>query len=1039
MINTLPSPPSSHWRSSALRRLIALCFSVATLFAAEAKRTFNVPAGPAEVALKLYSEQSGRGVIFSTDSLGAVKTNALRGEFTAREALNRLVAGTDLIVTADEKTGAFALTRPERPNAPRVAPLAPGDRPKPSDSSAPTDTLVLTPFEVNADKDNGYLSQNTASGSRLSAALRDTPAAITVFTSEFLQDIAATSVEELSKYAPNVEADVGYISALPNGNSLMNPTTGITVRGLPTSGGASSGRTVNFFSYIYEIDTYNTERIEFARGPNSILFGIGQAGGSFNIASRTADVRRPIVGATVRVGSYDALRGTIDLNQPIIRDKLAVRLDAVADHRLGWRPWEFSNNKRVYLALRYKPTPKTTLDFQSEGARSDFRRPRPYIGQDHITTWMAAGSPTQDAFASNTVDARGVRRIGTTPYLVAISNDSAPTVYNFANMGRTSNLLTDTTQIPMLQDFSVFPRRAVLQGPGTFNSTKFSNNTGLLRHEIRRDFFAELAVTKQVYHSDQADINGPDMTIYGDPSRLILNLPTGPRANPYVGLPYIEGIVRRRIQSDQRQDARFTTTYLADLGKIFGRHQLAGMAEHWEQKTRGATLIETKVDAPPTPGSPEDATNQIRRRTYLDFNGPVENVALADFRLTTLPGVAFTPSAAPSYNRYYLNTWMLATQSKFWRDRIVVTLGTRRDHLYSKLSQGVRGTERVGGFTTGFLRTGNGPTNKVDGKTLSQGAVLHVTNWFSVFGNHSTNFALPALNQFTLPRSPVPSPNGKTYDLGGQLGLLGGRVVARLTYYQTSVVNNSANVGTGNIQDRLNNIWNTLATTGVITAARRDQELVTANAYNYDNDSQGWEGEVVANVTPNWRLLANLSTNKTSWTNVAESVRAYMDEHRPLFQQSTSALVQSELATVDNYITNRYANVEGTQLQLSPKWSGNVRTNYTFAGKEDWLKGFSLGAGVRWRKGTLLGNTSTNPATRAPIYSGSNTIADANVGYRRRVEWLGRKTTVSVQLNVNNLFDNQRILPQTANAAGQTYNYRFQTPREWIVTTTFAF
>jgi outer membrane receptor protein involved in Fe transport len=914
---------------------------------------------------------------------------------------------------------------------------APAAPPSPS-----SETITLSPFEVSVDKDTGYISQNTASGSRLNAALRDTPAAISVFTAEFLQDIGATSVDELSKYATNVEADVGYVSALPNGNSLMNATTGITVRGLPTAGGASSGRTVNFFSYNYEIDTYNTERVEFSRGPNSILFGIGQAGGSFNIASRTADVRRPIYGATFRAGSYDAARGTLDVNQPVVRDRVAVRLDLLADHRQGWRPWEFSNQKRVYATLRFQLTPTTTFDYQAEGARSDFRRPRPYLGQDQISTWYAAGRPTAPTFTSNTVDARGVRRIGTAPYLVYVSGEPASTLYNFANMGRSSNLITDSTQLPMLRDFSLIPLGASLQGPGTFNQTRFSNNTGLLRHEITRDWFAELAVTKQVYHSDQADINGPDMTIFGDPNVNILNQPAGGPStipNPNAGRPYIEGVMRRRAQSDQRQDIRLTSAYHLDLGKILGRHQLAAMGERWEQKSRNATLIETKVEAPPTPGSPEDATNQIHRRTYLDLSGPIENIALADFRLTPLPGTGFIPSSAPTYNRYYITTWMLATQSKFWRDRLVITFGARKDRLYSKLSTGQRGTDRVGGFTTGLLRGVNGPTSHVDGRTLTQGGVVHLTKWLGVFANHSTNFALPAFNQFTLPRTPVPSPEGKTYDLGAQLGFFEGRIVTRITYYQTSVLNNSASVGTGNIQDRLNNIWNTLASTGVIAPTQRDQELVQANAYNYDNESQGWEGEVVANVTANWRLMANLSTNKTSWSNVGEAIRAYMDEHRPLFERSTSSTVQSELATVDSYVNSRYASVEGSLLQLSPKWSGNLRTNYTFSGKETWLRGVSAGAGVRWRNGTLLGYTSTNPSERQPIHSGSNTVADANLGYRRRVEWLGRKTAISVQLNVNNLFDNQHILPQTANSAGQILNYRFQTPREWFVTTSFTF
>jgi len=47
--------------------------------------------------------------------------------------------------------------------------------------------------------------------------------------------------------------------------------------------------------------------------------------------------------------------------------------------------------------------------------------------------------------------------------------------------------------------------------------------------------------------------------------------------------------------------------------------------------------------------------------------------------------------------------------------------------------------------------------------------------------------------------------------------------------------------------------------------------------------------------------------------------------------------------------------------------------------------------------------------------------------------------TTSIQLNVNNLFDNQHILPQTANSEGQILNYRFQTPVEWIISTTVSF
>src|SRR3954470_23717266 len=54
--------------------------------------------------------------------------------------------------------------------------------------------IELTPFEVRSDLDTGYLGMDTASGSRLNTKLRDTPASISVFTAEFLNDMAATTI-----------------------------------------------------------------------------------------------------------------------------------------------------------------------------------------------------------------------------------------------------------------------------------------------------------------------------------------------------------------------------------------------------------------------------------------------------------------------------------------------------------------------------------------------------------------------------------------------------------------------------------------------------------------------------------------------------------------------------------------------------------------------------------------------------------------------------------------------------------------------------
>jgi iron complex outermembrane recepter protein len=916
-------------------------------------------------------------------------------------------------------------------------------------AATPTEDKVveLTPFEVRTDRDTGYLGMDTASGSRLNTKLSDTPASISIFTAEFLSDIAATNIADVAKYAANTEFDVGYVSGNPNGNGMMNAAQNLTVRGLPTTGGPSNGRTVNFLSYPIEIDTYNTSRVEFSRGPNSILFGLGQPGGTFNTQSRTADVNRPIVSLGVQTGSWHALRGTIDVNTPLIRNKLALRLDAVMEHSAGWRPWEYTDNKRAYVALRYQITPKTTLDLESELVKQNFNHPRPYLGPDHISAWLKAGRPLISApYTNSTPDPiSGIRRVSSTDQFSYIAGGASagttPFLVNFRNTARTANPLNSTGITPMIQDFSLVPQEAVLGGAGTFHKLHFNDHTALLRHEFSRNLYTEVSVNRMELRSDQRDINGPDLALWYDPNTQLYNNPGGGAAatipNPNVGKPYVEAYLQKRNQMDRRTDIRDTLAYHLNLGRIFGDHQFGALGEHWEQKTRSATYVPSLFGTPAVPNAPENASNLVWERTYVDLAGPVENIGLANFNEINLPNVGYIPKANPSYNRYYLNSYMLAVQSKFWNDRVVVTLGDRHDYLYSKLSNGVRSPELVGGYTVGFLTPGPASAYKYSARTQTNGVVFHTFRWLSLFYNGSNNIAIPPLNQFTIPRSPVPGPRGKTEDMGILLNLFGGRVTSRITYYQTAVVNSSTSLGVGNVQDHINNIWSTMMTTGMISAAQYSQNVVQANAYSFDNASQGWEGEIIANLTPNWRLMTNVSTNKTSLTNVALTVRQYIAANRDAWIATGNASILDQLKQLEDYVKPNLIDVDGGSLPMTAKWTGNLRTDYTI--RTGRLKGVNAGFGGRTRVGTFLGYTTTDPTTRRELTAGSNTIFDANLGYATRMPWRGADHRVKFQLNVNNVFDNQRLIALKSNALNQVLNYRFQTPRQFIVRATMDY
>ncbi len=85
----------------------------------EAKRSFDLPRGDAATTLRQFAAASGRSLVFVTDKVRGETTNALRGEYTPREALERMLAGSALEAAQDAATGALVVSRK------RVADAAP--------------------------------------------------------------------------------------------------------------------------------------------------------------------------------------------------------------------------------------------------------------------------------------------------------------------------------------------------------------------------------------------------------------------------------------------------------------------------------------------------------------------------------------------------------------------------------------------------------------------------------------------------------------------------------------------------------------------------------------------------------------------------------------------------------------------------------------------------------------------------------------------------------------------------------------------------
>jgi iron complex outermembrane receptor protein len=112
----------------AVARLLVLVLWLSLWATAEGsegrRKNYTLPADDAPQALTKFAEQSGEQVIYLLNQVKGVRTNPVNGRFTAREAIERLIADTVLRVVADQPTGAFMIQRieePARPETPKKA------------------------------------------------------------------------------------------------------------------------------------------------------------------------------------------------------------------------------------------------------------------------------------------------------------------------------------------------------------------------------------------------------------------------------------------------------------------------------------------------------------------------------------------------------------------------------------------------------------------------------------------------------------------------------------------------------------------------------------------------------------------------------------------------------------------------------------------------------------------------------------------------------------------------------------------------------
>lgn len=260
------------------------------------------------------------------------------------------------------------------------------------------ESIELSPFIVDASGDfDGYRATSTLAGSRIKTDLKDVAASVTVLTSEFLDDLGAKDVASAMAFVSGAENDSTYhqesVASLGGPNGYVggdfgdnNTRTGeIRVRGL---GRASS--VVNFIEVLGSTDRYNTERVEFLRGSNSILFGLAEPAGLVNSSTKVAGVRRSATKVENKIDHFGSNRVMLDHNQVLIPGRLAVRGVALYDDSRFSVDTAFQRDKRGFATATYQPFKGTTIRAYAEQTESVGRRPNYRTVQDNVSEWQRA-------------------------------------------------------------------------------------------------------------------------------------------------------------------------------------------------------------------------------------------------------------------------------------------------------------------------------------------------------------------------------------------------------------------------------------------------------------------------------------------------------------------------------------------------------------------------------------------------------------------------------------------------------------------------
>jgi iron complex outermembrane recepter protein len=343
----------------ALPTVVALILlNGATALADGKPRQYNIPAQSLNNALMQFAADSNLKLLLTADTVRGMNANAIEGSMTSTQALDQLLQDSGMsyrFVDAGTVT-----IEPVPSNFKKTTAVIEPPQSNSGQNSEQTLPKVTVEADARYDPDvesdplnPSYHRSNASTATKTDTPLLETPLTVQVVPQKLIRDRGMQKPNDLAEVVAGVQPNVGY------GNTASQY---FLIRGFSNNGlNYRNGFRLN--EVYTPRDLANVERVEFVKGPASVLYGTNQPGGAVNTITKKP-INLDFISTKLTGGSFDRFRGSIDANKKI--GDFAMRLNVAGDTQDSYIDFESSHNWLVAPVLSYQITPDTKILYEAE-------------------------------------------------------------------------------------------------------------------------------------------------------------------------------------------------------------------------------------------------------------------------------------------------------------------------------------------------------------------------------------------------------------------------------------------------------------------------------------------------------------------------------------------------------------------------------------------------------------------------------------------------------------------------------------------------